>query len=115
MVTPAPIRSSAEVERLAKRLEGAAEVALDCEFHSEGRYFPDLFLVQVADSEGAVAIDPRAAELARSAAPDHGYVLGSVGPTGEDLTETQYVDLYSEQAAALIEKRRAKLTMRRDG
>jgi len=49
---------------LAEDLMESDVVAFDCEFHSEGRYVPDLCLVQIADSEGAVAIDPRGLDLA---------------------------------------------------
>lgn len=47
---------------LAERLEGADVVALDTEFHGERRYWPELFLVQLADEAGPVAVDPLAVE-----------------------------------------------------
>ena len=50
-----------------------------------------------------------AVELAREAAADRAWVVGSVGPTGEllepygDLTEADAKEAYTEQIAALIE------------
>ena len=50
-----------------------------------------------------------AAEIALSAAPDDGYVAGSIGPTGVfmqpvgDVTEDEMYDVMKEQATALAE------------
>jgi 5-methyltetrahydrofolate--homocysteine methyltransferase len=50
-----------------------------------------------------------AAEIARSAAPDDGYVAGSIGPTGVfmqpvgDVTEDEMHDVMKEQSMALAE------------
>ncbi len=41
-------------------LARAGSVAVDTEFHGERRFWPELFLVQVADGEGAWVIDPLA-------------------------------------------------------
>lgn len=41
-------------------LENSPAVALDTEFHSERRFWPELFLVQIADKDGPWAIDPLA-------------------------------------------------------
>jgi ribonuclease D len=41
-----------------EKLRREDAVALDTEFHGEKRYWPDLFLIQIAGSEGPVAIDP---------------------------------------------------------
>jgi ribonuclease D len=49
---------------LLDRLRGAPEVALDCEFEQEGRYTPELGLVQVAGAGELAAIDPIALDLA---------------------------------------------------
>ena len=46
-------------------------------------------------------VNTEAVRLARSAAPDDGYVLASVGPTGEELPDAQYAQIYAEQATAL--------------
>ena len=54
-------------------------------------------------------INRRSVELAREAAGDRAWVVGSVGPTGElfepygDLTEAQAREAYEEQIAALAE------------
>ena len=50
-----------------------------------------------------------AAQIARSAAPDDGYVAGSIGPTGVfmqpvgDVTEDEMYDVMKEQSMALAE------------
>ena len=50
-----------------------------------------------------------AAEHAKSVAPDYGYVLGSVGPTGEfleplgEVSEAEMYDAFAEQVTALKE------------
>lgn len=46
-------------------------------------------------------VNTRAVELARYSAPDHGYVLGSIGPTGENLADDEYADIFAEQVRAL--------------
>jgi ribonuclease D len=43
---------------LCSKLAGSPAVAVDTEFHSERRFWPELFLVQLADSSGAWAVDP---------------------------------------------------------
>ena len=45
---------------LVGRLLQVDAVGVDTEFHSERRYWPELFLVQVSDREGCAAIDPLA-------------------------------------------------------
>ncbi len=60
-VTEAGIVTDARgLDRLVSRLAGQPAVAVDTEFHGEKRYWPELFLVQVADSGGPVAVDPLA-------------------------------------------------------
>lgn len=44
----------------ADKLRGESAFALDTEFHGERRYWPDLYLIQIADSDGPVAVDPLA-------------------------------------------------------
>jgi len=46
------------LERLTDKLRGEKAIAVDTEFHGERRYWPDLFLIQIADSDGPVAVDP---------------------------------------------------------
>lgn len=58
------IRTDAELRALVERLRGVTEIALDCEFHRERRYYPRLCLVQIAFAGEAVAIDPFAVDLA---------------------------------------------------
>lgn len=57
-------------------------------------------------------LNVKGARLARAAAPDHGYVAGSIGPTSRlpaeyeplgDTTDEEYVETFREQAAALAE------------
>lgn len=52
------IRKQNELEELSRELLQQDVVALDTEFHGEKRYWPDLFLIQIAGSKGPVAIDP---------------------------------------------------------
>jgi ribonuclease D len=52
------VEDSERLEEICSGLRRAGAVALDTEFHSERRFWPELFLVQVADAEGAWAIDP---------------------------------------------------------
>jgi 5-methyltetrahydrofolate--homocysteine methyltransferase len=54
-------------------------------------------------SETVAQVNRRAVELARTAVGDQGYVVGAVGPTGEDLTSDQYHQVYTEQVNALVE------------
>lgn len=57
------ISTQAELLALVGRLRGLTEIAVDCEFHGEGRYHPELCLVQVASSSEAAALDPFALDL----------------------------------------------------
>ncbi len=52
------ISTQEELNRFAERLRDEKAIAVDTEFHGERRYWPDLFLIQIADSSGPVAIDP---------------------------------------------------------
>jgi len=52
------ISSQEDLEQLTERLFREEAIALDTEFHGERRYWPDLFLVQIAGRDGPVAIDP---------------------------------------------------------
>ncbi|MBD3277243.1 MAG: hypothetical protein GF388_03000, partial [Candidatus Aegiribacteria sp.] len=52
------IRKQSELEELSRELLQQDVVALDTEFHGEKRYWPDLYLIQIAGSGGPVAIDP---------------------------------------------------------
>ena len=45
---------------LCRRLSRSPAVALDTEFHSERRFWPELFLIQLADTTGAWLVDPLA-------------------------------------------------------
>jgi ribonuclease D len=45
------------------RLKDADEIGLDCEFHGEGHYHPNLCLVQLAFGTECLAIDPRQVNL----------------------------------------------------
>jgi ribonuclease D len=54
------ITSSSELEALVERLSKHPFIAVDTEFMRENTYWPDLCLIQVASSEEAAAIDPKA-------------------------------------------------------
>jgi ribonuclease D len=57
------IRTQAELEALIGRLRRHDQLAVDCEFHSEGTYHPRLCLVQLHGGEEAAAIDPFEVDL----------------------------------------------------
>jgi ribonuclease D len=54
------ITSLSELEALVERLSKHPFIAVDTEFMRENTYWPDLCLIQVASSEEAAAIDPKA-------------------------------------------------------
>ncbi len=61
---PAHVPSSAALHELLQRLDGQHDLCIDCEFHTEGRYYPKLCLVQLAFGDELVVIDPQRVELA---------------------------------------------------
>ena len=68
--TSAPIvENGAELNELVGRIRNAPAIAVDTEFHGEKRYWPELFLLQIADGEGPVAVDPLAVEDLSPLAP----------------------------------------------
>ncbi|MEO7815475.1 MAG: ribonuclease D, partial [Sphingomicrobium sp.] len=54
------ISDSATLAELVERLAKAPFVAVDTEFMRENTYWPELCLIQIASSEEAAAIDPKA-------------------------------------------------------
>ena len=54
------IADSESLEKLCERLARSDFVAVDTEFMRENTYWPELCLIQVANSEEAAAIDPKA-------------------------------------------------------
>lgn len=58
-----PITDTAELSSLCTRLAEAEFVTVDTEFLRDNTYYPKLCLVQVADDDGAFAIDPLAEGL----------------------------------------------------
>lgn len=52
------IDTQADFHALVGRMRSQPEIAIDCEFHGEGLYYPRLCLVQLAAGEEVVAIDP---------------------------------------------------------
>ncbi len=52
------ISTQEDLNRLTDELRNEEAVALDTEFHGERRFWPDLFLIQIAGSKGPIAIDP---------------------------------------------------------
>ena len=57
------INDSATLSALVERLALAPFVAVDTEFMRENTYWPELCLIQIASSEEAAAIDPKAAGI----------------------------------------------------
>lgn len=57
------ITDSATLSALCERLSRADFVAVDTEFMRENTYWPDLCLIQIADTNEAAAIDPKAPGL----------------------------------------------------
>jgi ribonuclease D len=60
---PAYIRSDAALIEIVKRIEVMSELCLDCEFQTEGRFFPKLCLLQLAYGDELWAIDPHRVNL----------------------------------------------------
>lgn len=58
------ISAQADFRTLLGRLRGQPEIAIDCEFHGEGRYYPQLCLVQFCTAAEVVAVDPFKVDLA---------------------------------------------------
>ena len=54
------ITDSATLANLCARLADAPFVTVDTEFMRESTYYPELCLIQIADTEEAAAIDPMA-------------------------------------------------------
>jgi ribonuclease D len=54
------ISDSGKLAELVERLSSAPFVAVDTEFMRENSYWPDLCLIQIASTEEAAAIDPKA-------------------------------------------------------
>lgn len=61
---PLHIRSDASFAELVNRVTEHDELCLDFEFHTEGRYFPRLCLVQLAFGTELFAVDPSKVQLA---------------------------------------------------
>ncbi|MBC2668191.1 ribonuclease D [Novosphingobium piscinae] len=57
------ITTSAALADLCERLAKADFVCVDTEFMRENTYWPELCLIQIADTEEAAAIDPMAADI----------------------------------------------------
>lgn len=57
------ITDSATLANLCARLADASYVTVDTEFMRESTYYPELCLIQIADTEEAAAIDPKAPGL----------------------------------------------------
>jgi ribonuclease D len=58
------IDSQQALDDLTARLTAAGEVAVDCEFHGEGRYLQELCLLQLAGGGAVEAVDPQRVDLA---------------------------------------------------
>ena len=62
------ITKSDDLKALVDRLAKQPFVAVDTEFMRENTYWPDLCLIQVASTEEAAAIDPKAGHRPEAAA-----------------------------------------------
>jgi ribonuclease D len=60
---PSIVKSNPAFLELVDRIETQSELSLDCEFFTEGRYYPHLCLVQLAFDTELWAIDPRHVNL----------------------------------------------------
>jgi len=54
------IETPEALESLVRRLGEAEAIGVDTEFHSERRFWAELFLIQISDRRGCAAIDPLA-------------------------------------------------------
>lgn len=52
------ISTQADFHALLAGLRGQPEIALDCEFHREGRYHPQLCLLQLSTGREVFPVDP---------------------------------------------------------
>src|SRR5690348_10136448 len=57
------ITKSEDLKALVDRLSEHPFIAVDTEFMRENSYWPDLCLIQVASSDEAAAIDPKAEDI----------------------------------------------------
>ena len=77
------ITDSATLANLCARLSDAPFVCVDTEFMRENTYWPDLCLIQIADTEEAAAIDPNPlGASAPGAATSGGEGAGQGGSEG---------------------------------
>jgi 5-methyltetrahydrofolate--homocysteine methyltransferase len=96
---PGPVR---DVHRAY--VEAGADMILTCTFGGTRTR-----LKRAGLSERVAEVNRRAVEIAREAATDESYVAGDIGPLGELLapmgktTYEQAVEIFAEQAAALVE------------
>jgi 5-methyltetrahydrofolate--homocysteine methyltransferase len=93
-----------EVRSIARRyIEAGADIVLTNSFGGSR------FKLAHYGLDGRVSeINRTAAQLSREAAGDSRFVLGSIGPSGKmlmmgDVTEEEWIEGFSEQAAALVE------------
>ena len=102
------ITQQPELTSLAARLAGAAAIGLDTEFLRERTYRAELCLLQIADAQGAVCIDPLAlGELAALAPLLAGGPLKVMHASRQDLEVLQPLagsvqPLYDTQIAAAL-------------
>ncbi len=60
---PSLVRTDAQLSEIVARMRGTTEIAIDCEFHGEGRYYPQLCLVQIAFDDELWALEARSVDL----------------------------------------------------
>jgi ribonuclease D len=105
------ISDSDRLAELVERLSSAPFVAVDTEFMRENSYWPDLCLIQIANTEEAAAIDPKAEGIDLSPLLDllvaNDEVLKVFHAGGQDLeiiynlTGKTPVPLFDTQIAAM--------------
>lgn len=118
------ISTQADLSALVARLRGQNEIGMDCEFHGEGRYRPELCLVQISSGGEAVAVDPFGLDLAplgevladasvvkvlHAAENDIPLLAGATGRPVSNVFDTQIAAAFaghgaSPSYAALVER-----------
>ncbi len=117
------IQTVDELRGLLQKLRGEREIALDCEFHGEGRYRPELHLVQIATRDSAAAIpgeldlaplgdmlaDPAVRKVFHAGEEDLRLLARATGKPIRNVLDTQIAAAFagygaSPSYAALVER-----------
>jgi ribonuclease D len=84
-VNPGVVSDTATLARVVERFGAADRYAIDTEFHRERSYYPKLALVQLADNQGTVIIDPLAVDASPLAEVMAGPGLAVAHAAEQDL------------------------------